>query len=60
MKKMSLEQMATVEGGKFWVTGRVQKKLINGCTKHCQQDYMFWFKVGDIYGCTDWSCGPMF
>ncbi len=52
--------MATVEGGNFWVTGRVQKKLINGCTKHCQQDYMFWFKVGDIYGCTDWSCGPMF
>lgn len=48
--------MERIEGGKFWGTGKVTDcDLFNlGITDSClvcSQDYMFWIKVGDTYGC---------
>lgn len=56
MKKMTLEQMATVEGGKFWGNGEPRCTTINNGAgqdlyEWCCQDYfVFWIKV-------DTSCG---
>ena len=57
MKPLELNQMELIEGGKFWGTGTVTDcGLFNiGVTDSClvcSQDYMFWIKVGDPYGCS--------
>ena len=62
MKKLELEQMEKIEGGKFWGTGTVEVCTPNplGTGNFCQtcsQDYYFWISAGEPYNCKD-TTGP--
>ena len=55
MKKLELEQMEKIEGGKFWGTGTVIECTPNPLggewCRSCSQDYYFWIPSGDSYNC---------
>ena len=59
MTKMTLEQMATVEGGKFWGAGEPScNEVTNGAGQVlyewcCQPVYVFWLKVDKNCGARD-------
>lgn len=56
MKMLELNKIENIDGVRFWGTGTVTDcALFNaGLSDYClvcNQDYMFWFKVGDEYNC---------
>jgi hypothetical protein len=60
MKKLNEKQLEKLEGGKFWGNGTVSHydQCVTGVSTYyvCQQNYMFWFKVGDEYACKSHDC----
>jgi hypothetical protein len=59
MKKLEMNQMEMIEGGKFWGTGQKEFCTTNPMggefCQTCNVDYMFWIPVSDAY-----SCGPVY
>lgn len=51
MKELTLGQMETTQGGKFWGTVCDQSLSADGCWEYstnCRK-YMFWFEIGEPY-----------